>query len=57
MTTIISIAVPKSMYTFPLPATCFDRLISAGASGHLYGQDEVLLLDGECPDVPNLEET
>ena len=26
------------------------------ASGHLYGQ-EVLLLDRECPDVPNLEET
>ena len=35
----------------------FDRLISAGASGHLYGQDGVLLLHGKCPDVPNLEDT
>ena len=34
-----------------------DRLTSAGVSGHLNGQDEVLLLDEECPDVPNLEET
>ena len=42
---------------FATPGNMFDRLTSAGVSGHLYGQDEVLLLDGECPDVPNLEET